>query len=212
MGAVLDQHDALLVGELAERVHLGRLAPEVGDADRLGLGGDVGASRGRVHQPGVGMDVRPGGVGVLPQRPDRMELHQRVAEHFVSRARPGREDRGDQQGHGRVGGDGMLHPEGLGKGLLQLALVAVSTPGECAAVKDVLQVLEFLPVKTVNAHRCGLPCRRSYLRMTGTRPASISAISSVNVWNFTPYSCRAIANNSWSRRRDSPSSAPTHCT
>jgi len=108
VGAVLQQVDAVLVGDSPEPVGLRGEAPQVGDPDGLGATGDALFHRVGVHEKVVGPDVGPDRHDVVVQAGDAVELHQGVADHLVA----GADGTGDglHQQHGRAAGKGRHGP------------------------------------------------------------------------------------------------------
>ena len=65
MGAILDQCDAMAIGDVAQGVELRGVTRVVDDQNRLGLGPDAGTDRGRVEVAIAWVRDRPGVVAPI---------------------------------------------------------------------------------------------------------------------------------------------------
>src|ERR1700712_4633806 len=123
-GGVLDDRQAVTVGEQGEGVHVGGQADLVHRHDRFGATGDRPLGGGRVEVAGGGIDVgEDRGPAALPDRVGGGDEGERGDDHLVAGADPGdveRELQGgravgrrDRLGGAHTGGEGALelfHP------------------------------------------------------------------------------------------------------
>jgi hypothetical protein len=159
--AVGDELEAVLPGEGAEGVHVGRLTCDVHGEDGARVRGDVRLDGARIEAEGVGLDVGEDRNGVPMEDRGRRGAHRpRARDHFVARLNADGADGGDEARCPGVHGDGATHAEFFGAGLLELAdfraAVEVGAPAavvlrEDAAFDDRLRGGDFLGAEGVVA-------------------------------------------------------------
>jgi len=118
--SVFQHHQAVLVGDLHDRVHVRRLAVQVDRHNGLGLGRDGRFDLRGVHRVAVGVHVHEHGLGVrVHDRRNRRDERVRDRDDFVAFADAHGEQRHMERGGTRVVADGVLGARVLGERLFE---------------------------------------------------------------------------------------------